>query len=56
MSAKPDDQTQQLSDDLDRLIERYRDEYDVTYATVVGVLMMKVWLLNEESQGRSDEV
>lgn len=44
------EQIQHLSDDVDKLIERYRSEYDLPYAAVVGVLQMKAWLLCQEAQ------
>jgi hypothetical protein len=50
------EQIQHFADDLDRLIERSRDEYDMSYAAVVGVLQMKIHLLCDEAGGRADEV
>jgi hypothetical protein len=54
MSVNSDsmDDKQQITafaDDIDRLIERYREEFDMTYAAVVGVLFMKAHLLCEEA-------
>jgi hypothetical protein len=43
-----------FADDVDKLIDRYRDEFDMTYAAVVGVLFMKAQLLCREA-GNSDE-
>lgn len=43
------EQVRQLGDELDRLINRFRQEYDMTYAAVVGVLEMKKHLLCEEA-------
>lgn len=45
-----------FADDLDRLVERYRQEYDMTYAAAVGVLQMKSHLLCVEASERDDEV
>lgn len=45
-----------LADDLDRLVERYRKEYSLTYASVIGALMMKVHLLcMEDTQMVGDD-
>ena len=50
------DQLQAFADDLDKLVNRYRDEFDLTYGAVVGALQMKSWLLCSEAQSRRDEV
>jgi len=39
------EQIDNFADDLDRLVNRYRIEYDLNYAAVVGVLAMKMHLL-----------
>lgn len=41
-------QTTALSNDVDKLVERYRQEFDMTYATVIGVLTMKSHCLTLE--------
>lgn len=44
--------------DLDRLVDRYRQEYDMTYAEVVGCLHLKqvsLWLEAREDSGEEDE-
>jgi len=46
-------QTSAFADDLDCLIERYRQEFDVTYASVVGVLFMKAHLLCQEAENEN---
>jgi hypothetical protein len=38
-----------FADDIDRLVERYRSEFDISYASVVGVLFMKAQLLCGEA-------
>jgi hypothetical protein len=48
MSAE--EQTNQFSDELDKLVDRFRSEYELTYAQVVGVLEMKKWLLCDEAR------
>lgn len=49
------DQTKRFADELDNLVERYRKEFDLTYASAVGTLMMKAHLLMVESENRGDE-
>ncbi len=44
-----------FADDIDRLVERYRSEFDMTYAAVVGVLFMKAQLLCGEAGERDDD-
>lgn len=44
-----DQQSQDFSDELDRLVERFRAEYDLSYAQMVGVLTIKAHLLVTES-------
>lgn len=39
------DQTAHFANDLERLIDRYRAEYDITYAQLVGVLHIQSHLL-----------
>ena len=50
------DQIKQFSDELDAMVNRFRSEYDLTYASIVGVLQMKSFLLCEEASERADEV
>lgn len=52
---KDREQTTAFADELDKLCERFRDEFDLTYAQAVGVLNMKAWLLNQEASEQSDE-
>lgn len=49
-------QTDSFADELDKLVDRFRSEYDMSYAQVVGVLEMKKWLLCSEAEERGDEV
>ncbi len=44
-----------FADDIDRLVERYRSEFDMTYAAVVGVLFMKSQLLCGEAGEKDDD-
>lgn len=48
------EQTKRFADDLDMMVERYRREFDLTYASVVGVLQMKVHLMCDEA-GQQEE-
>lgn len=50
-----DKQVQQFADELDRLVERFRAEYDLSYAAVVGTLHMKANLMCSEAENREDE-
>lgn len=50
------EQISHLGNDIDALVDRYRQEYDMSYASVVGVLEMKIFLLCSEASERSDEV
>lgn len=49
------EQIEQLADEIDKLLERSRSEYDLSYAAIVGVLQMKIHLVCEEAESRSDE-
>ena len=46
----------QFGDELDKLVNRFRQEYDMTYAAIVGTSYMKTHLLCEEANKRGDEV
>lgn len=43
------EQTDAFADDLDKLVERYRSEFQITYAQIVGVLQIKAWLVCQEA-------
>jgi len=48
----PTDQIIALESDLNKLIDRYRMEFEMPYAAVIGVLQLKVVLLcNEAAKG-----
>lgn len=55
MNGDHANQVEALSNDLDRLIDRYRAEYDLLYAEVVGVLFMKATTLCKEAEDQSEE-
>ena len=44
-----------FANDLDNLIERYRSEFELTYAVVVGVLQMKSHLMMVEACGEDEQ-
>lgn len=50
------DQIAHFANELDRLIERFRSEYDVSYALVTGTMQMRVHALNHEAMQRYQEV
>ena len=50
------EQTDHFANDLDSLVERYRKEYEISYAATVGVLQMKIHTLCAEANERIDEV
>ncbi len=39
-----------FSNELESLIDRFRSEYDLTYASIVGVLQITAYLLCRESE------
>jgi hypothetical protein len=49
-------QTFHFGDELDKLVERFRQEYDLSYAAIVGTLHMKAHLLCGEAIDRDDEL
>lgn len=51
----PVDQATHFANDLERLINRYRDEYDITYAQLVGVLHIQSFMLCREAELRTDD-
>lgn len=48
-------QIDQLADSLDALIDRARDEYDMSYASVIGVLQMKIHALLHEAEDEAED-
>lgn len=57
MSDGPSDkeQVRRLADELDKLVDRARSEYDLSYASMVGVLAFKQHTLMQEAQERGVE-
>lgn len=50
------EQIKHFGDEVDKLVDRFRTEYDLSYASVVGVLQMKIHLLCSEAEEREDEI
>lgn len=38
-----------FANDLDALVNRYRNEYEITYASTIGVLQMKIHTLIQDA-------
>lgn len=49
------DQIEHLENDLDRIIERYRKEYEMTFAAMIGVFQLKVHQLSVEAYEDPDD-
>jgi hypothetical protein len=49
------EQTKAFAGDLDALVERYRSEFDLTYAVVIGVLYLKAHMMAEEASETTEE-
>lgn len=49
------EQIKHFANDIDNIVDRYRAEYDMSYAAVVGVFQMKIHLLCAEAAEREDE-
>ncbi len=43
-----------FGDELDKLVNRFRAEYDISYAAIVGTLFMKAQLLCGEAEDRDE--
>jgi hypothetical protein len=56
LAVSNDQQVMALADDLDKLIERYRVEFDLNFASVVGVLEAKKWFLIREAEKLKDQL
>lgn len=49
--SSPNENIDHLMTEIDKVIDRTRKEYDMTYAEVIGVLQMKIMDLHAENQG-----
>jgi hypothetical protein len=49
------EQVKALSNDIDSLIDRYADEFDLSYAAIIGVLFSKAHFLCQEAAEIKDE-
>jgi len=53
---KEKDQIGHFDDDMDKLISRYTDEFDLSLASMIGVLMCKVYeLITNSDNDEEDE-
>ena len=54
---KEKDQIGHFDDDMDKLISRYTDEFDLSLASMIGVLMCKVYELiaNSDNDEENEE-
>ncbi len=50
-----DKNVEHFANELDKLVERFRAEYDLSYAGVVGVLQMKSFLICQEASHRMED-
>jgi hypothetical protein len=48
-------QVEHFANDLNGLIERYRQEYDLTYADILAALQMRQWMLCQEIYGPKEK-
>lgn len=44
------EQIEHFANDIDKLVDRCRSEYEMSYAAIVGVLVMKSHLLCDEAE------
>lgn len=44
-----------LSDAIDRVVDQFRTEFDLSYAAVVGILQMKVHLMCQEADNAGND-
>lgn len=44
-----------FSAELDALVERFRQEYDLNYASIIGTLHLKIHGLSADAYGLDDE-
>jgi hypothetical protein len=50
------EQLQHFADELDKLVDRYREEYEISFGAIIDALQMKSYLLCQEAQSREDEL
>lgn len=49
------EQTFAFGHELDNLVDRFRSEFEMTYASIVGTLVMKTVLLCDEASNEGGE-
>lgn len=47
-------QIEHFENDLDALVERYRKEFDMTYAAVIGCLQLQIHALSDEAMENAE--
>ena len=50
----PNDQIDHFAGELDKLVERFRAEFDLTYAAIIGVLHIKAHMLISKAMGNEE--
>lgn len=55
-SRKENEAITHFGNEIDKLVERFRMEYEIAYASVIGVLFTKAHIMVNEAMDRSDEV
>lgn len=49
------EQLKAFSNELDKLVDRFGEEYDLSYAQIIGTMQYKVHLLCEQAGEESEE-
>lgn len=49
------EQIEHFADELDKLVQRFRGEYELTYASITGCLNMKIFTLHREVEKMHEE-
>lgn len=49
------EQIDHFAKDVNALVDRYRKEFDLCYASAVGVLQMKIYSMCDEAKENSEE-
>lgn len=49
------EQTSAFCNDLDKLVDRYAKEFDLTYASVIGCLQLKIFEICQQAYDEDDD-
>lgn len=49
------EQIRHFQNELDKLIQRYRHEYNITYASVIGILFAAAQLMVDETKTKKNQ-